>query len=84
MKERESMWDTLVVGDTRGEMTMDEATIAAIHERLKHLTSDKWVQWRVLFMQPLITTSVGCRPVLVKLLCLVSVTVINSTQKVNF
>ena len=46
MKETEGMWDCLVVGDTRGEMTMDEATIAAIHERLKHLTSDKWV-WQL-------------------------------------
>ncbi|KAK7498813.1 hypothetical protein BaRGS_00009905 [Batillaria attramentaria] len=42
MKEKEEIWDMLVVGDTRGEMTMDEATITAIHERLKHLTSDKW------------------------------------------
>lgn len=37
------MWDTVIVGDNRGEMTMDEATITAIHERLQHLTSDKWV-----------------------------------------
>ncbi|XP_070197529.1 nudC domain-containing protein 1-like isoform X2 [Littorina saxatilis] len=42
MKEQEEMWETLVVGDTRGEMTMDEATITAIHDRLKHLTSEKW------------------------------------------
>ncbi|XP_076449629.1 nudC domain-containing protein 1-like [Babylonia areolata] len=41
-KETEGMWDILVPGDTRGEMTLDEATIAAIHDRLKHLTSDKW------------------------------------------
>ncbi|KAL8581126.1 hypothetical protein ACOMHN_033574 [Nucella lapillus] len=41
-KEREGMWDVLVPDDPRGEMTLDEATITAIHDRLKHLTSDKW------------------------------------------
>ena len=58
MKERESMWDTLVVGDTRGEMTMDEATIAAIHDRLKHLTSDKWV-WSSVFNSASVSKKYG-------------------------
>lgn len=42
MKSKEGVWETLVVGDNRGHMTIDEVTINAIHERLKYLTSEQW------------------------------------------
>ncbi|XP_048756118.1 nudC domain-containing protein 1-like isoform X2 [Ostrea edulis] len=40
-KEEEEVWSQVVVGDNRGEMTMDPALIAQIHERLAGLTSDQ-------------------------------------------
>lgn len=42
-KEEEEVWSQVVVGDNRGEMTMDPALIAQIHERLAGLTSDQLV-----------------------------------------
>ena len=38
-----SSWPIVVPGDTRGEMVVDEARAAEIHERLAHLTSESWV-----------------------------------------
>ncbi|XP_062599810.1 nudC domain-containing protein 1-like [Saccostrea cucullata] len=40
-KCEEQVWSHIVVGDNRGEMTMDPAMIAQIHERLAGLTSDQ-------------------------------------------
>ena len=42
-KQSEAMWPEVVTGDTRGEMLADPAEVAAIHERLAHLTSEQWV-----------------------------------------
>ena len=43
MKVDGRMWENLVVGDNRGEMILDEATITSVHKSLEHLTSDQWV-----------------------------------------
>jgi hypothetical protein len=42
-KDEQEVWSQVVVGDNRGEMTMDPAMIAQIHERLAGLTSDQLV-----------------------------------------
>ncbi|XP_078338907.1 nudC domain-containing protein 1-like isoform X2 [Crassostrea virginica] len=40
-KVEDQVWPQIVVGDNRGEMTMDPVMIAQIHERLAGLTSDQ-------------------------------------------
>lgn len=40
-KVEDQVWPQVVVGDNRGEMTMDPAVVAQIHERLAALTSDQ-------------------------------------------
>lgn len=47
-KVEDQVWPQVVVGDNRGEMTMDPAVVAQIHERLAALTSDQMVRARVL------------------------------------
>lgn len=47
-KVEDQVWPQVVVGDNRGEMTMDPAVVAQIHERLAALTSDQMVRTRVL------------------------------------
>lgn len=42
-KVEDQVWPQIVVGDNRGEMTMDPVMIAQIHERLAGLTSDQMV-----------------------------------------
>ncbi|KAJ8310984.1 hypothetical protein KUTeg_011468 [Tegillarca granosa] len=41
-KETEGMWPEIVVGNNKGEMTMDDELVKQIHDRLEHLTSDQW------------------------------------------
>lgn len=47
-KVEDQVWPQVVVGDNRGEMTMDPAVVAQIHERLAAMTSDQMVRARVL------------------------------------
>ncbi len=43
-KESPGAWPIVVVGDTRGQLVLDEAQRQRVHEQLAHLTSDTWVQ----------------------------------------
>ncbi|KAK0061731.1 nudC domain-containing protein 1 [Biomphalaria pfeifferi] len=41
-KVEESLWPTVIVGDSRGELVMSPELIDTIHARLAHLTSEDW------------------------------------------
>ncbi|KAH9515699.1 NudC domain-containing protein 1 [Bulinus truncatus] len=41
-KAEESLWPTVVEGDTRGELVLSPEHVDAIHSRLAHLTSEDW------------------------------------------
>ena len=43
----EEVWPVVVVGDQRGEMTLDPTQIAEIHARLAGLTSDQLVRYYI-------------------------------------
>ena len=42
-KETPGAWSALVVGDTRGELVLDDAQRQRVQQQLEHLTSSTWV-----------------------------------------
>ena len=50
-KETPGAWSALVVGDTRGELVLDDAQRQRVQEQLEHLTSSTWVCRRKLVLR---------------------------------